>query len=227
MLILKRLPAKFYGQNTLKLAQKLLGKYIIRIDKNHKLIGKIVETEAYYGPSDLASHAAKGKTPRTKIMFDQAGLAYIYLIYGMYYCFNIVTERPDFPAAILIRAVEPIAGIPEMLKNRKCHPEHSRRVTRPSHGSTEPALSQTEGLTMTKTLTNGPAKFCQAFKIERKLNGLDLKNSRILYLAENPQEKIKPARISQVKRIGIDYAGPYKHKPWRFYLKDNLFISRE
>ena len=215
---LVRLPKNFYQQNTFIVAKGLLGKYLIRKDKKQILIGKIVETEAYYGPFDLASHASRGKTERTKIMFDQPGLAYIYLIYGMYYCFNIVTESQNFPAAVLIRAIEPTAGIKQMVRNRKCHPELSRRVTPPHcHSSTE--------LTMTMRLTNGPAKLCQAFKIDKKLNGHNLFTSKILYLAENTKEKIKPSQIQSAKRIGIDYAGQYKHKPWRFYLKNNPFIS--
>jgi len=185
---LKRLPAKFYHQNTFKIAKELLGKFIIcKIGKKF-LIGKIVETEAYYGPHDLASHASRGKTARTKIMFDQAGLAYIYLIYGMYYCFNIVTEAKDFPAAVLIRAAEP--------------------------------------LNFSKA-TNGPGKLCRAFKIDKKLNGENLIISKNLYLAENPKDRIKSSQIKNAKRIGVDYAGKYKNKLWRFYLEDNPFVSKK
>jgi DNA-3-methyladenine glycosylase len=208
---LKRLPAKFYHQDTFKLAKALLGKFIIRKIGSRTLIGKIVETEAYYGPNDLASHASRGKTERTKIMFEPAGTAYIYLIYGIYYCFNIVTEAKDFPAAILIRAAEPILGF--------CHPEHSRREPAPYHGSTE--------LTMTKGLTNGPGKLCRAFKIDKKLNSKNLITSKKLYLAADPREKIKTSQIKSAKRIGVDYAGKYKNKLRRFYLKDNPFVSHK
>jgi len=184
----KRLPAKFYHQNTFKIAEELLGKFIIRKIGKRALIGKIVESEAYYGPNDLASHASRGKTARTKIMFDQAGTAYIYLIYGMYYCFNIVTEAKDFPAAILIRAAEPI--------------NLSKKA-------------------------NGPGKFCRAFKIDKNLNGENLITSKKLYLVENPNEKIKKSQIKKAKRIGVDYAGKYKNKLWRFYLKNNQFVSKK
>ena len=204
---LNRLPKKFFEQNTLKLAQNLLGKYIIRKYNKKILIGKIVETEAYYGPNDLASHASRGKTERTKLMFDQAGLAYIYLIYGMYYCFNITTEKKEFPAAILIRAVEPIQGIKQIYKNCK------------------KPLAQYPKLNT--QLTNGPGKFCRAFKIDKKLNGENLIASQKIYLAKNPKEKIKPTQIKKAKRIGIDYAGQYKDKLWRFYLKNNLFVSQK
>jgi len=223
----QRLSKKFYSQNTFKLAQLLLGKYLIRKIGKNILIGKIAETEAYYGPNDKASHASRGKTERTKLMFGRSGTAYIYQIYGLYYCFNIVTEAKDFPAAILIRAVEPIEGIKQMQINRGCHPELSRRMTRRRHGSTMPVLSQAEGLTMTKNLTNGPAKLCQAFKIDKKLNGLNLISSNQLYLAANPQENIKKSQIQSAKRIGVDYAGSYRHKPWRYYLKNNHFVSKK
>jgi len=190
---LKRLPAKFYYQNTFKLARSLLGKFIVRKIGSKNLIGKIVETEAYYGPNDLASHASAGKTERTKIMFDKPGAAYIYLIYGMYYCFNIVTEAKDFPAAILIRALEPINFSKE---------------------------------------ANGPGKLCRALKIDKKLNGENLITSKKLYLAKNLKststEALKERRqIKSAKRIGVDYAGKYKDKLWRFYLKNNPYISHK
>lgn len=171
------------------------------------LIGKITETEAYYGPNDLASHASKGKTKRTQLMFNQAGLAYIYLIYGMYYCFNIVTEKKDFPSAILIRSVEPIQGIKKMYQNR--------------------SISLSQYPKLNTKLTNGPGKFCQAFKIDKKLNGKNLITSQKIYLAQNNKEKIKPQQIKKAKRIGIDYAKEYKNKLWRFYLKDNDHLSQK
>jgi len=207
MLKLKRLNSKFYHQNTFEIARGLLGKFIIRKIGKKNLIGKIVETEAYYGPHDLASHASRGKTERTKIMFDQPGTAYIYLIYGMYYCFNIVTEAKDFPAAILIRAIEPIYGFEQIPKNLK----------RP--------LAQNSILN-TK-IANGPGKLCRAFKIDKSLNGENLIISKKLYLAKNFKEKIKPSQIKSAKRIGVDYAGKYKDKLWRFYLKDNPFVSKK
>jgi DNA-3-methyladenine glycosylase len=204
---LKRLNINFFQKPTLKLAPALLGKYIIRQFKNQTLIGKITETEAYYGHHDLASHASKGKTPRTKLMFNQAGLAYIYLIYGMYYCFNLVTEKKDFPAAILIRSVEPIQGLKTIYKNRK--------------------KFFTQNSKLNPQLSNGPGKFCQAFMIDKNLNGENLISSQKIYLAQNSQETIKSAQIKKAKRIGIDYAGSYKNKLWRYYLKNNLFISQK
>jgi DNA-3-methyladenine glycosylase len=204
---LKRLNKNFFQQDTFFIAQSLLGKFIIRKINNNFLVAKITETEAYYGSNDLASHASKGKTPRTKLMFDQPGLAYIYLIYGMYYCFNIVTEKKDFPAAILIRAVEPIEGLKIIHKNRKT----------PLAQFSKPKPQ----------LTNGPGKFCQAFMIDKNLNGENLISSPKIYLAQNYQETIKSAQIKKAKRIGIDYAGSYKNKLWRYYLKNNPFISQK
>ncbi len=228
----RRLNANFFKQNTFKLAQALLGKYLLRQDGKNILIGKIVETEAYYGPKDKASHASRGKTERTKIMFDQPGTAYIYLVYGMYYCFNIVTEAKDFPAAILIRALEPVAGIKQMYKNRKLKIKNSKLLTFPRCGMPLRGLD----FRLYTVLTNGSAKLCQALKIDKKLNGVNIITSPKLYLAENPKEKIsakggsasggKPSQIQSAKRIGVDYAGAYKHKPWRFYLRDNPFVSK-
>lgn len=173
-----------------------------------KLVGKIVETEAYVGPKDLASHASRGKTPRTEVMFGPPGHAYVYLIYGLNYCFNIVTERKNYPAAVLIRAIEPI----ENIKLMYCH----RKLSLPkSHDSKF----------MTSDLTNGPGKLCQAFKIDKKLNNIDL-TGNVLWL-EDRGVKIKPQQIVATKRIGVEYAGKYKDKPWRFYIKGNKFVSKK
>ena len=189
---MKKLTRKFYQQNTFDLAKNLLGKLIIRKYNGKTLIGKITETEAYYGPKDLASHASKGKTPRTALMFDQPGLAYIYLIYGMYYCFNLVSEAKEFPAAVLIRSVEPIEGINQMIKNRK-------------KPFTQNSKLQTD-------LTNGPGKFCQAFKIDKNLNGEKLITSKKLYLAEDKNCKLKTTQIKK--------ACPYCNGTGRSGIKD-------
>jgi len=199
------IPLKFYNQSTLKIAQALLGQFIVREINGRKLMGKIVETESYVGFNDLASHASRGKTDRTKIMFGPAGHAYIYLIYGMYCCFNIVTEKKDYPAAVLIRAVEPIEGIDQMLKNRKL----------------QSPISNSKFLI---SISNGPSKFCQAFAIDRKLNDHAL-NKKPLYLIKG--EKIKPSQMVKATRIGVDYSGEYAKKKWRFYIKGNAFVSKK
>ncbi len=195
------LPLKFYAKPTLTVAKELLGKYIFRNHRGYKLVGKIVETEAYIGFDDQASHAARGKTKRNEVMFGHGGRAYIYMIYGKYYCLNIATEKSGFPAAVLIRAIEPISGIEQMAKNRNIKSADK------------------------KNISNGPGKLCQALKIDKNLNGIGLQSDK-LWLA-NGKCKIKDNAIVSARRIGIDYAGSSKDLLWRFYLKDNLYISQK
>ncbi len=172
-LMKKRLDRNFYNRSTLKVAQELLGKYLV-IEKDGKYVsGKIVETEAYIGPDDPASHAYRGLTSRNKVMFGDPGYAYVYLTYGMHHCLNFVTERKGFPAAVLIRALEPADGI-EIIKKRR----------------------KVEDL---ENLTNGPAKLCQALGIDRTLNGADL-CSDIFYVEDRGN---KPNKIVSTSRIGI------------------------
>ena len=113
-----KLPRSFYEQNTVDVAKQLLGKYLVRKHREGNTVGRIVETEAYVGPQDLGCHAAKGRTARTEVMFGPAGHAYVYFIYGFYNMLNLVTEAKDYPAAVLIRAVEPMDGI-ELMKERR------------------------------------------------------------------------------------------------------------
>jgi len=185
----------FFDRNTLKVARDLLGMLLVRKHGKKTLRGMIVETEAYMGPLDLASHASRGKTPRTEIMFGSSGLAYIYMIYGMYYCFNVVTQKKGFPAAVLIRAAD--------ISNQ------------PGRKSTENSV----------VLTNGPGKLCRYFKIDRSLNGEDLIKSQKLWI-ENKGTKISNREVVARKRIGVDYAKHCKHYPWRFYVKNNQFVSK-
>ena len=147
-----------------------------------------METEAYVGPHDLACHASKGKTQRTKVMFESAGVWYVYFIYGMYHCLNIVTETKDYPSAVLIRALEPLENIYDS--------------------------------------TNGPSKLCRALNITRSLNNTSAvsKNSK-LYI-EDRGIKIPKNKLISAKRIGVDYAGEWKDKLLRFYIKENKFVSK-
>ncbi|MDH4330688.1 MAG: DNA-3-methyladenine glycosylase [Candidatus Moranbacteria bacterium] len=200
-----RLNQKFFHQETTKIARELLGKVLVRKSASgrgdKKLSGVIVETEAYTGPHDLACHASKGKTPRTQTMFESGGVWYVYMIYGMYHCLNIVTEGEEYPAAVLIRAIEPLEGIEEMKKNRK-----------------------TEKL---NNLTNGPGKLCDALGISKKQNCTSaISKDSELYI-EDRGIKISPKNIKKAKRIGVDYAGIWKDKPLRFYIKDNDFVSKK
>jgi len=186
----------FYEQPTVEVARQLLGRYLVRKHPDGLTVGRIVETEAYIGPDDKACHASRGRTARTEIMFGTAGHAYVYFIYGFYYCLNIVTEEKDFPSAVLIRAVEPLEGI-ELMK--------SRRRTEKLHN-----------------LASGPGKLCQAFAIDRSLNGADICD-KTLYVEDRGEP---PPKILAGPRIGVDYAGEWKNKPWRFLIRGSEFVSR-
>jgi len=217
----KILDKKFYNRNTLTVAKELLGKFIVRKIGDKKIVGKIVEVEAYNGPQDLASHASRGKTERNAIMFGHPGFSYVYMIYGMYYCFNIVTEDRGFPAAVLVRAVEmndAYKNLPPLSKGRTkvglLKPQDPLLISPLPRGSKE------------KITTNGPGKFCRAFKIDKKLNGMDITKKKNLWV-EDRGKKIKKADMVSAKRIGVDYAKEYKNKLWRFYLKGSEWVSRK
>jgi DNA-3-methyladenine glycosylase len=194
-----RLNYDFYKKDAVSAAKDLLGKILVREINGKKIMVKIVDTEAYMGAEDKASHAyANKKTKRTETMFKKGGLAYIYLIYGMYYCFNIVTSEENNPHAVLIRAVEPLQGLEIIKENRKIK---SKKI---------------------EELTNGPGKLSQALKIDKSFNGCNLVRSSKLYLLENKDQDIK---IEAVPRVNIEYAEEYKDKKWRFYIKENKYTS--
>jgi DNA-3-methyladenine glycosylase len=193
---LLKLPRSFYEQPTLEVARQLLGKYLVRKHPDGVAVGRIVETEAYVGPEDKACHASRGRTQRTEIMFGPAGHAYVYFVYGFHHMLNIVTEAVDFPAAVLIRAVEPVQGIALMKKRRD---------------SVQP-----------RNLASGPGKLCEAFAIDRGLNGSDLCGN-VLYVSDSGEPVTK---VVTTPRIGVDYAGKWKHKPWRFLIRGNPFVSK-
>ena len=191
-----KIPRLFYQQPTLDVARQLLGKYLVRKHEDGTTIGRIVETEAYVGPEDLACHASRGRTARTQVMFGRAGHAYVYLVYGFHHMLNIVTEAVDFPAAVLIRAVEPMEGIDLMGARR--------------------------GTEERRKLASGPGKLCQAFAIDRTLNGDDV-CGKVLYLED--RRELAPQFVA-TPRIGVEYAGDWKHKPWRFVVRDSEFVSK-
>jgi DNA-3-methyladenine glycosylase len=191
-----KLSRSFYEQSTIDVAKQLLGKLLIHRHPDATLVGRIVETEAYLGPHDLACHAAKGRTKRTEVMFGAAGHAYVYFIYGSYNMLNLVTEAKDYPAAVLIRAVEPVRGIARMKQNR-----------------------QNQEL---RSLASGPGKLCQAFAIDRSLNGQDV-CGKVLYLEDRGEP---PPKFDATPRIGVDYAGKWKAKPLRFVVRDSKFVSK-
>ena len=190
------LPRSFYDRDAIDVARDLLGKTLVRELNGERLSARIVETEAYVGPHDLACHASKGMTARNQVMFGEPGRAYVYFIYGMYYCLNLVTGRSGYPVAVLIRACEPMDGIETMRRLRK------------------KAKKDLD-------LTSGPGKLCIALNIDRTLNGADVCNGKELFVEDAPPVD----DIVSCKRIGVDYAGEYKDKPWRFYINNNPYVS--
>jgi DNA-3-methyladenine glycosylase len=195
-----KLPRDFYLRpDVLTVSRDLLGKLlVVPGDNGERVSGKIVEVEAYRGPEDRASHAYGGRrTKRTETMYRTGGVAYVYFVYGMYYQFNVVSGIADVPHAILVRALEPIEGIELMRTRRHSHPDHN--------------------------LTNGPGKLCIAMGIDRQLIGADLLGDKV-WLEDF--ETVSPRRIGRGPRIGIDYAEEWIDKPWRFWIRDNRFVSR-
>jgi DNA-3-methyladenine glycosylase len=169
----------FYARPTLVVARELLGKMLVHLDAGVRRAGRIVETEAYVGPDDAASHARSGPDKRGALMWGQAGVAYVYLIYGVHNCFNVVTETVGYPGAVLIRAIEPL--------------EQAGR------GS-------------------GPGLVCSALHIDRAASGLDLTDSE-LWTEDAPCVPDADVRVGP--RIGVDYAGEWASRPWRFWIADS------
>lgn len=182
---MEKLPRAFYNQDTTLVAQALLGHHLVHRIQGIERVGKIVEVEAYIGQHDLACHTAKGLTSRTVTMFGPPGHAYIYLIYGIYHCFNVVTEPEGIGSAVLIRALEPIQNITGK--------------------------------------TQGPGLLCRSMLIDKTLNGCDLLSDH-LFITNSYYEK--PDKIIATPRIGVHYAKEWVHKPLRFYIQGNPFISR-
>ena len=200
---LKKLPRSFYLRPTLKVARDLVGKYFVRRHRSTLLIGKIVEVEAYLGELDPASHAYRGKTKRNEVMFWKGGHLYVYFTYGMHFCANVVTEEEGKGRAVLIRAIEPVECVETMRRLRGLESDGAKR----RNGEWE-------------RVTNGPAKFCKAFSIERKQNGADLLSDEIFIARDS-----KPPRhtVSASTRIGVTGGA---EKRWRFFLKGSIWLSR-
>ncbi|MGD0590548.1 MAG: DNA-3-methyladenine glycosylase [Bacteroidota bacterium] len=202
---MKPLSRSFYLRPTLQVAQELLGKYFIRRIGKNLLIGKIVEVEAYRS-NDPASHSFRGKTNRNSVMFCEGGHLYVYFTYGMHFCANIVTGRKGIGEAVLIRAVEPLAGIEMMKINR--------------YGSNKSLNLKSLNRKILIKLTNGPAKFCEAFGIARQENGMDLLESKISIIEG---ESIPSKLIKRSSRIGIRRG---VEKRWRFFIAGNPWVSK-
>jgi DNA-3-methyladenine glycosylase len=181
----EKLPRSFFARSALAVARDLIGARLVHDDGRSVRTGRIVETEAYLGPRDLAAHSSRGRTARTEVMFGPAGHAYVYFIYGFWHCLNVVTAAPGVPHAVLLRALEPLEGITER--------------------------------------TSGPGLLCRAMHIDRRLNGIDLEGD-VLWLERAPAGA-PPVRIGRSPRIGVDYAGVWARRPWRFFDRASPYLS--
>ncbi|WP_195959042.1 DNA-3-methyladenine glycosylase [Clostridium saudiense] len=198
---------EFYNRSAIDVANDLLGKVLVREVDGRILKGKIVETESYIGAIDKACHAYNGRrTKRTEILYSDCGVAYVYFIYGLYHCFNVVTNEKDVAEAVLIRAIEPL--------------NEFDYISRVRYKKQFKELSKTQ----IKNLTNGPSKLCLAYLIDKDLNGDKLYEQGKIYLEESEENDFE---IVKTKRIGIDYAEEAKDFLWRFYIKDNDFVSKK
>jgi DNA-3-methyladenine glycosylase len=198
----RKLTREFYTRtNVLTVARDLLGKrLVVPTPEGERVSGLIVETEAYRAPADRASHAFGGRrTRRTETMYSVGGTAYVYFVYGMYYQFNVVTGVEDVAHAVLVRALEPVEGVELM------------RARRPGR--------------LDRQLTSGPGTLCLALGIDRSHDKADLLGDRV-WLEEGPAARRARGAIVSGPRIGIDYAGEWAAKPWRFWLRDNPYVSR-
>ncbi|MEO8854805.1 MAG: DNA-3-methyladenine glycosylase [Ginsengibacter sp.] len=197
---MKKLPLSFYNRkDVVKIARDLLGKIVVTRFDGKITSGKIVETEAYAGIIDKASHAFSGKrTARNEHMYSSPGTAYIYICYGMHQMLNIVTNEKEIPDAVLIRAVEPVQGIEIMMERT------SKKI-------------------LDKTITRGPGNVGKSLGIYKHHSGIYLLDEEI-YLLDN-EEKIPDEQIGVTKRIGVESAGADALLPYRFYLKDNKYVS--
>ena len=191
-----KLPREFYLRDAVNLAQDLLGKILVHDSDTGRTSGIIVETEAYRGPEDKAAHTWNNRrTRRTEIVFGEGGFAYVYLVYGMYHCFNVTANVAGKPECVLVRALEPREGV-ELMKARR----------------------RTNSLV---NLCSGPGKLCGAMNITRELYGADLCGDE-LYILDNEYPELT---ITASPRIGIDYAQEYRDFMWRFYIEGNKFVS--
>ncbi len=195
-----KLPIEFYRQkNVCTVAKALIGKILVSSFNNLVTSGRIVETEAYNGAVDKASHAWGGRrTNRTEIMYAAGGVSYVYLCYGIHHLCNVVTNVEDIPHAVLIRALEPVTGIDHMLQ-------------------------RTGKLKLDNTLTRGPGNVSKAMGIYTQHTGLSLLGNELFIVDDG--FKIRPSEIAATQRIGVDYAGKDALLPYRFILKNNPYVS--
>jgi DNA-3-methyladenine glycosylase len=192
------LPREFYARPVLTVAKDVIGKVLVHHTAEGVLAARIVEAEAYRGPEDRAAHSWGGRrTQRTEAMFGPPGFAYVFFVYGMHWHLNLVTTREGAPHAVLLRAAQPLLGAALMAKRR--------------------GLAETN-----VNLTNGPGKLCQAFGIDKRHYAADL-TKKSLFLSDGDTPA---ARLGRSPRVGVDYAGSWAEKPWRFFERDNPWVSR-
>jgi DNA-3-methyladenine glycosylase len=189
-------PRSFFAQPTLQVARQLLGMRLVRLEGNDRLSGYITEVEAYRGEQDLGCHAKAGRTPRTAVMYGPPGHAYVYFTYGMHWMLNFVTEAEGFPAAVLLRGLQPMEGFEQIASRREPQP---------------PAL-----------WTDGPAKICQALNIDKRLNGADLCAPQAALFIETGLQ-IPDSSVTNSPRVGLySVPEPWKSIPWRFRVTGGL-----
>ena len=202
---------------TLTAARQILGWRLVREgpEPGEHRVGRIVEVEAYVGEADQASHARFGRTARNAVMYGPSGRAYVYLVYGMHDCLNIVTGPDGTPEALLVRAIEPLEGLDRMRAARTRRVGERQRAPRPV--STGPD----------QRLASGPGLVCAAFDLDRSLTGADLLDPGSIVRLEPPPADDPAPRVVTGPRVGIAYAGePWTSKPWRFALAGNRSVSR-
>ncbi len=198
----KKLLRKFYQQDPVAIARRLLGQRLVRIlDNGQRLAGTILETEAYLGIPDKAAHTVGGRrTARNQSMWGDGGLLYVYFTYGMHHCLNVVTSHAEIPVAVLIRSLEPTEGMPQMYTRRK--------------------VAKTD-----RDLCRGPARLCQALEVDRQHDGLDLTTSKVMWIEQLRSRALPSRLIGTGPRVGVGYAKEWADKPLRFWVKGHQGVS--
>ena len=215
-------PRGLLAADTLAAARGLIGTRLVKSGGPDTLSGRIVEVEAYVGPDDLASHARSGRTSRNSVMFGPPGVAYVYLVYGMYHCLNVVTELEGVAAALLVRAVEPVGGVEAMRAARLQRIERRARYREPA--AAEMARGRIAALSPAR-LASGPGLVCAAYSIDRTDDGRDLCDPASELRLEIAADD-EPLPIESGPRVGIGYAPePWRSRPWRFFVPGNPSVS--
>lgn len=223
---LPRLTRAFCQRGTVAVARALLGQLLVRVlDDGTRLAGLIVETEAYLGPDDRAAHTYNHhRSPRNESMWQQAGTAYVYFTYGMHHCVKVVTRDEHTPQAVLIRALQPVAGIDTMRRHRQ--PQTPRRRRTPEAPRLRRATAPPPRALPDTALCSGPAKLCQALAIGRGLDGTDLITGDTLWIEQARTRTLGRWAIAVGPRIGIAGSGDWADKPLRFAVIGNPHVSR-